>query len=67
MVDCYVAQHPGDGYERRSRQSPNVHLVALSLLFEHGIEGKGTFVRLARLWRGGRTVSRSHPALIGAG
>ena len=49
VVDCYMAQHPGDGYERRSRQSPVVHLVALSLLIEHGIEGKGTFVRLARL------------------
>ena len=44
-----MAQHPGDGYERRSRQSPIVHLVALSLLIEHGIDGKGTFVRLARL------------------
>jgi len=49
VVDCYMAQHPGDGYERRSRQSPIVHLVALSLLIEHGIDGKGTFVRLARL------------------
>ena len=49
MVDCYMAQHPGDGSERRSRQSPIVHLVALRLFIEHGIEGRGTFLRLARL------------------
>ena len=49
VVDCYMAQHPGDGYERRSRQSPIVHLLALSLLIEHGIDGRGAFVRMARL------------------
>jgi hypothetical protein len=49
VVDCYMAQHPGDGSERRSRQSAIVHLVALSLLIEHGIDGKGMFVRMARL------------------
>jgi Family of unknown function (DUF5946) len=49
VVDCYMAQHPGDGSDRRSRQSPIVHLVALSLLIEHGIDGKGAFVRMARL------------------
>ena len=49
VVDCYMAQRPGDGSERRSRQSPIVHLVALRLFIEHGIEGRGTFLRLARL------------------
>ena len=48
VVDCYLAQHPGDGSERRSRQSPTVHLVALCLIIEHGIEGRGTFSCLAR-------------------
>ncbi len=49
VVDCYLAQHPADGSERRSRQSPIVHLVALCLFIEHGIEGRGTFLRLALL------------------
>jgi len=44
-----MAQHPGDGSDRRSRQSPIVHLVALALLIEHGIDGKAAFVRMARL------------------
>ncbi len=48
VVDCYLAQHPADGSERRSRQSPTVHLVALCLIIEHGIEGRGTFSCLAR-------------------
>ena len=48
VVDCYLAQHPGDGSERRSRQSPTVHLVALCLIIEHGIEGRGTFSCLVR-------------------
>ena len=62
VVDCYMAQHPGDGYERRSRQSPIVHLVAFSLLIEHGIDGKGTFVRMSRLLARERTSSHSHHA-----
>ena len=67
VVDCYMAQHPGDGYERRSRQSPIVHLVALSLLIEHGIEGRAPLCAWCGCWSGGRTSSRSHRALIGVG
>jgi hypothetical protein len=52
VVDCYMAQHPGDGSERRARQSPIVHLVALCLLLEHGIDGVGSFGRMGRLLEG---------------
>jgi hypothetical protein len=52
VVDCYMAQQssiPGIGANDFSRQSPIVHLVALCLFIEHGIEGRGTFLRLALL------------------
>lgn len=29
VVDAYMARHPGDGHDRRDRQSVFVHLVAL--------------------------------------
>lgn len=35
VVDAYMAQHPGDGQDRRDRQSVFVHLVALCALIEH--------------------------------
>jgi len=68
VVDCYLAQHPGDGSERRSRQSPIVHLVALGLFIEHGIEGRGTLLVLgaaagtAAEFPGARTAPRSGSA-----
>ena len=36
VVDAYMAQHPGDGSERRARQSVFVHLVALCVALERG-------------------------------
>lgn len=35
-VDAYMAQHPGDGADRRDRQSVFVHLVSLCAVIERG-------------------------------
>ncbi len=35
-VDTYMAQHPGDGMDRRDRQSVFVHLVSLCAVIERG-------------------------------
>ncbi len=37
VVDAYMAQHPGDGSDRRDRQSVFVHLVGLCAMLEHDI------------------------------
>lgn len=37
VVDAYMAQHPGDGSDRRDRQSVFVHLVGLCAVLEHGL------------------------------
>lgn len=37
VVDAYMAQHPGDGEDRRDRQSVFVHLVALCALLEKSL------------------------------
>jgi hypothetical protein len=37
VVDAYMAQHPGDGSDRRDRQSVFVHLVGLCAVLEHDI------------------------------
>jgi hypothetical protein len=37
VVDAYMAQHPGDGADRRDRQSVFVHLVGLCAVLEQGI------------------------------
>jgi hypothetical protein len=34
VVDAYMAQHPGDGMDRRDRQSVFVHLVSLCAVIE---------------------------------
>lgn len=34
VVDAYMAQHPGDGHDRRDRQSVFVHLVGLCAVLE---------------------------------
>jgi hypothetical protein len=34
VVDAYMAQHPGDGSDRRDRQSVFVHLVGLCAVLE---------------------------------
>ena len=38
VVDAYMAQHPGDGSDRRGRQSVFVHLAGLYALLELKIE-----------------------------
>ena len=35
VVDAYIAQHPGDGTDRRDRQSVFLHLVGLCAVLEH--------------------------------
>jgi len=43
VVDAYMAQHPGDGADRRDRQSVFVHLIGLSArLEEHPPNGMVT-------------------------
>jgi hypothetical protein len=37
VVDSYMAQHPGDGGDRRDRQSVFVHLVGLCAVREHDL------------------------------
>jgi len=37
VVDAYMAQHPGDGSDRRDRQSVFVHLVGLYATLELGL------------------------------
>jgi hypothetical protein len=37
VVDAYMAQHPGDGRDRRERQSVFVHLVGLCAVLEDGM------------------------------
>jgi hypothetical protein len=37
VVDAYAAQHPGDGSDRRDRQSVFVHLVGLCAVLERGV------------------------------
>jgi hypothetical protein len=39
VVDAYMAQHPGDGTDRRDRQSVFAHLVGLCAVLEAGLEG----------------------------
>ena len=34
VVDAFMAQHPGDGLDRRDRQSVFVHLVSLCAVIE---------------------------------
>jgi hypothetical protein len=36
VVDTYMAQHPGDGTDRRDRQSVFVHLVSMCAVLERG-------------------------------
>jgi hypothetical protein len=36
VVDAYMVQHPGDGTDRRDRQSVFVHLTSLCAVLERG-------------------------------
>lgn len=48
-VDSYAAQHIGDQTDRRARQSANVHIIALYLMFDQqkNIQEILRFMRLA--------------------
>ncbi len=46
-----MAQHPGDGADRRERQSVFVHLVGLCAVLEAGMAPRGTTDLLRRVLR----------------
>jgi hypothetical protein len=51
VVDAYMAQHPGDGTDRRDRQSVFVHLVGLYAVLVRGMppaQATAAFRRLLR-------------------
>jgi len=52
VVDAYMAQHPGDGSDRRDRQSVFVHLVGLHATLELGLPPKQTTNLLRRVVHG---------------
>ena len=51
VVDAYMAQHPGDGSDRRDRQSVFVHLVGLCAVLELNIPDSHATNVLRRLLR----------------
>lgn len=54
VVDAYMAQHPGDGSDRRDRQSVFVHLAGLCAVLERGWPAERTTDLLRRVMRGRR-------------
>ena len=52
VVDAYMAQHPGDGSERRDRQSVFVHLLGLCAVLEDGLPDPYATRLLGRLISG---------------
>jgi hypothetical protein len=42
VVDTYMAQHPGDGTDRRDRQSVFVHLASICAVLERGATPAGS-------------------------
>lgn len=52
VVDAYAAQHPGDGSDRRDRQSVFVHLVALCAVLERRLPPATATRLLGALVRG---------------
>lgn len=59
VVDAYMAQHPGDGGDRRDRQSVFVHLVGLCGVLEDDLPHRYATKLLARMARN----DRDFPAL----
>jgi hypothetical protein len=53
VVDAYMAQHPGDGRDRRDRQSVFVHLAGLHAALELGLSPTQA-MNVLRLVRRGR-------------
>lgn len=54
VVDAYMAQHPGDGRDRRDRQSVFIHLVGLCAAVERG------WPRQYPVWLLGEVIRRHH-------
>jgi hypothetical protein len=50
VADAYMAQHPGDGSDRRDRQSVFVHLVGLCAVLEEQAEHPHATGLLARVF-----------------
>jgi Family of unknown function (DUF5946) len=48
VVDAYMASHPGDGTDRRDRQSVVVHLVGLCGVLERGWTSAAALTALRR-------------------
>ncbi len=48
VVDAYLAQHPGDGRDRRDRQSVFLHLIGLCAVLERGSDAKRATTALRR-------------------
>lgn len=47
VVDAYMAQHPGDGTDRRDRQSVYLHLVGLCALHDGiGLQARARILRI---------------------
>lgn len=51
VVDAYMAQHPGDGTDRRDRQSVFVHLAGLCAVLELNLQPAQATIVLRRLLR----------------
>lgn len=51
VVDAYMAQHPGDGHDRRDRQSVFVHLTGLCAVVEQNMGTAETTDLLRRVLR----------------
>jgi len=54
VVDAYMAQHPGDGSDRRDRQSVFVHLIGLCAVLEVGLPAQRATEALS-------VILREHP------
>jgi Family of unknown function (DUF5946) len=63
-VDAYAAQHPGDGKDRRDRQSVFVHLASICCVLERGAPAREAIGVLRRM---SRDAKREYPALCRSG
>jgi hypothetical protein len=63
VVDAYMAQHPGDGSDRRDRQSVLVHAIGLCAALEHDMPQSRVRELFTRVLQGQSdfpVLSRSH-------
>jgi hypothetical protein len=64
VVDAYIAQHPGDGSDRRDRQSVFVHLAGLCAVLDMQIEPDRATDVLRRVLRGKLHAACGSPLLF---